>query len=190
MLHIRDYLALNYQIPPNELEEIVASFRRIQLQKKAFFLRAGDVCHEIAFISSGVMRNYAVDEKGQESVKYMTSDGDFNTVYQYFLNQKSCPENIQAVTDCELFVINREAFYRLKSQSPAFSQIIDELVLSGLSCKEERLHSYMKDDARQRYYNLIQSQPRVVQYSPASYIASYLGISRETLSRIRNKKAS
>ncbi len=188
MTTLKTYIKHHFSIPNQELEYIIDQFTPVSLRKNTFFLNAGDLCRKLAFVDSGVMRNFSIDQEGREVVKYMTSDGDFNTVYQYFINQEACPEFIQCVTDCELEVIGNTDFLALKERSKIFSDLIDKLVLDGLACKEHRLKSYLEDNARKRYENLLIEQPKVVQFSPMQDIASYLGITRETLSRIRNQK--
>lgn len=188
MVNLDSYLTKEFHFPGSELEKINTFFKPATLKKKEHFLRAGNRCTQIAFIHQGVMRNYEVNEDGTEVIKYMTSDGDFNTAYHYFASQEPCPECIQAVTDCQISIISRPDFLRLKEESEHFRNLIEQLVISGLKCKEERLRSYLTEDAQKRYENLIQKQPKIVQYAPLHDIASYLGITRETLSRIRNRK--
>lgn len=190
MVIFEKYISEKFNLKKDELEEILFFFKLTFLKKNQFLILSGRKCDRIAFIQQGVMRNYTTDEQGNEVTNYMTSDGDFNTVYSYLINGDPCPENIQAVTDCQLLVIEREQFFQLKNASNQFGLIIEKLVADGLECKELRLKSYLTEDAQKRYANLIHRQPKVVQFTPMKYIASYLGITRETLSRIRNRKLS
>ena len=188
MIQLSEYLEAEFTLSRHELAEITAGFTTRSLKKNQFFLQAGNRCREIAFINEGIMRNYYIDPEGNEVINYMTSDSDFNTVYTSFIDQGICNESIKAVTDCELSVINYHTFFKLKRESATFSSIVDKLVIAGLECKEMRLRSYLYEDAQKRYENLVQKQPKIIQYSPLHYIASYIGVSRETLSRIRNRK--
>ena len=188
MIQLSEYLKAEFGLSKQDLEEITVGFKQRSLKKNQFFLQAGNRCREIAFINHGIMRNYYIDPEGNEVINYMTSDSDFNTVYTSFIDQGICNESIKAVTDCEISVINYHTFFKLKQDSATFSSIVDKLVIAGLECKEMRLRSYLYEDAQKRYENLIQNQPKIVQFSPLHYIASYIGVSRETLSRIRNRK--
>ena len=190
MTTLESYLSEEFQLSPVEIKAITSYFKPVTLKKNEYFQMAGNRCAKIAFINQGVMRNYSTNEDGTEVVKYMTSDGDYNTVYQYFVSQEPCPESIQAVTDCELSVIGRTDFFQLREDSESFNKLIEKMVLKGLECKEQRLRSYLTEDAQKRYENLVQEQPKIVLHAPLHYIASYLGITRETLSRIRNKKVT
>ena len=190
MIQLADYLHSTFEVSSSDIESITPYFKPVRLKKNEYFLRSGNRVTQIAFITSGVMRNYSINPEGNEVVHYMTTDGDFNTVYQYFINEKPCPENIQAVTSCELAVIEREDFFRIREKSKVFETLVENLVLDGLNCKEKRLRSYLAENAQKRYANLLTHQPKIIQYSPMQYIASYLGITRETLSRIRNRKVS
>ncbi|MEO1253315.1 MAG: Crp/Fnr family transcriptional regulator [Bacteroidota bacterium] len=188
MITLKQYLKKEFQLMDGEIQEITSYFYESSLKKNSFFLKAGSRCDQVAFLKSGVMRNYYIDPKGNEIINYMTNDGDFNTVYNSFVERVICQENIQAVTDCHIHVINHQDFFLLKEKSAVFREIIDRLVVAGLACKEQRLRSYLHEDAQKRYENLLDQQPKIVQHSPMQYIASYLGITRETLSRIRNRR--
>ena len=188
MLSLSQYLKEQFQLSASDIEKFSSGFEKRTLKKNQYFLRAGNRCREIAFINQGVMRNYYIDPDGNEVVNYMTSDSDFNTVYSSFIDQSICNESIKAVTDCELSVINYQTFFKLRSESDSFVKMVDQLVAAGLECKEMRLRSYLYEDAQRRYENLLLNQPKIVQYSPLHYVASYIGVSRETLSRIRNRR--
>lgn len=188
MLSLSQYLKEQFQLSASDIEKFSSGFEKRTLKKNQYFLRAGNRCREIAFINQGVMRNYYIDPDGNEVVNYMTSDSDFNTVYSSFIDQSICNESIKAVTDCELSVINYETFFKLRRESDSFVKMVDQLVAAGLECKEMRLRSYLYEDAQRRYENLLLNQPKIVQYSPLHYVASYIGVSRETLSRIRNRR--
>ena len=102
MTSIEQYLTQRFSDLGQNLDEITSAFAPMSIKKGTHFLEAGKKCQQIAFIESGVMRNYHIDERGNEVVNYMTCEGEFNTVYKYFQSQEVCPEHIQAVTNCEL----------------------------------------------------------------------------------------
>ena len=172
----------------DSIDHMASFFEPMHLKKNEYLVEVGKKCRYIVFINSGVMRNYRFDDEGNEIVKYMTCNGDFNTVYQHFIKQERSLEYIQAVTDCDLMAIDFPRFNQLKNESEAFRTMTEQLLAEGLTCKEERLVSYLTEDAQKRYENLMREQPLIVQYSPMQFVASYLGITRETLSRIRNKR--
>ncbi|MEM7109773.1 MAG: Crp/Fnr family transcriptional regulator [Bacteroidota bacterium] len=158
------------------------------LSKDEYLVKEGEICTQVVFIEEGVMRNYYEDTKGNEVTTYLVSAGWFNTSYTSFLEKVPSNENIQAVVDCKLSVLDQSTFSLMKQQSEFFSALADKLIIRGLQCKDERLSAYQTQDAKHRYKSLIDTQPSIAQNTPLQYIASYLGISRETLSRIRNKK--
>ncbi|MCG8387777.1 MAG: Crp/Fnr family transcriptional regulator [Cytophagales bacterium] len=172
----------------DSIDHMASFFEPMHLKKNEYLVRIGKKCRYIVFINSGVMRNYLFDNEGNEIVKYMTCNGDFNTVYRHFIKQESSLEHVQAVTDCDLMAIDYPRFDQLKNESEAFRSMTEHLLAEGLACKEERLVSYLTQDAQKRYENLLREQPLIIQYSPMQFVASYLGMSRETLSRIRNRR--
>ena len=169
-------------------EEVAGIFQPMSLQKGEFLLQAGQVCQWAVFIEAGVMRNFHHDENGEEVVNYMPCSGGFNTIYPSFLQGVPAAELIQAVTPCQLRAISREQYLQHSAQHEGFRQLTQAIIAHGLACKDTRIKGYLTQSAAERYETLLRTQPQVVQQAPLQYIASYLGMSRETLSRIRSRK--
>ena len=163
-------------------------FKSIELKKGDYLVLKGQVCSQAVFIEKGVMRNFYLDREGNDITTYLVCEGWFNTSYTSFLEQVPSIESIQAVSDCQLKAIDFETFSLLKANSKNFSEMTDKLIIRGLECKDERLQAYQTRNAVTRYRELLEKQPSIIQHTPLQYVASYLGISRETLSRIRNQK--
>ncbi|MEM8966704.1 MAG: Crp/Fnr family transcriptional regulator [Bacteroidota bacterium] len=172
----------------SSIHTIIKAFKSIELPKGSFLVKSGEICSLVAFIEKGVVRNYQYNSKGNEITTYLVDEGNFNTSYASFFQQTSSTESIVAVSDCRLAVLDFPRFALLKNTSKVFSEIVDTLVVKGLQCKDERLTAYQTQDAKSRYNDLLINQPSIVRHTPIQHIASYLGISRETLSRLRGKK--
>lgn len=158
-----------------------------QLKRKEYFLRQGQVCRHLALIVKGYVRLfYLVD--GEEITKDFNFENWICGSYASFSMQQPSRFNIIAMEDCELYLIGREDLYRLFDTYPNIQKLGRIQIERMFIYKELREASFLLDGAEKRYHNLLEQQPHIVQRVPLKYLASYLGISAETISRIRAGK--
>ena len=158
-----------------------------QLKRKEYFLRQGQVCRHLALIVKGYVRLfYLVD--GEEITKDFNFENWICGSYASFSMQQPSRFNIIAMEDCELYLIGREDLYRLFDTYPNIQKLGRIQIERMFIYKELREASFLLDSAEKRYHNLLEQQPHIVQRVPLKYLASYLGISAETISRIRAGK--
>jgi CRP-like cAMP-binding protein len=158
-----------------------------QYAKGDFLLRGGEVCRASFQLTKGVARKYYLHEGKEVTTDFFFADDLAVSLQSYALQQPS-EEFIQAVADTTVTSLSFEAFQGLKSKYPVLLQL--DLLLTetyGLWL-EQRLREFHTLSATQRYEKLLQEQPHWVQHIPLTYLASYLGISLETLSRIRARR--
>ncbi len=159
------------------------------LAAKELYLREGEVCREMGFIEKGTMRMYYVAADGEEINVDFFFENDFATSYQSFITQTPGKYFIQALTDCELTTVSHASLQHAYANSPQwqqFGRIIAERVFIRAEQRKENLMFY---DAEERYQNLLATRPKIFEQVPLYHIASYLGIKRESLSRLRKKLA-
>jgi CRP-like cAMP-binding protein len=158
---------------------------RKHLKKKEFFNKAGEVRQYIGFIESGVLRSYF--EKGtKEYIKDFYLSGSFVVALGCFLTGEPCIANIQALEETRLITLSRSAYDQLFKESNEwykFGKYISDCLLIK-KCRRES--SFLEDDAYERYKLLLKTYPRIEQYVSQYYIASYLGIKPESLSRMKS----
>jgi len=160
---------------------------RRELSKKAYLLKAGHVCRSICFIKQGLLRCFYIKED-QEVCSWFMMEGDVITSVESFFYQKESYESIQAIEDCEVFCIEHAQLEHIYRHFPEFNFISRVLLQKYYTLSEQRLYSLRMQRSQERYQYLLQHYPELILRVPAKYLASYLGISEETLSRIRSRK--
>jgi len=141
------------------------------------------------FINSGFVRVFHY-QNGSEITSHINCPPGFITSFNSFLNQKLSNDNVKCITDCELLKINRknlDVLYQKSSNWDIFSKVIYE---KSLLYNEQRTQDMITCTADERYSNLMKNHPEIIQNVPLQYIASYLGIEPQSLSRIRKKIAT
>ena len=170
---------------PEMLEQITAVFEEITIPKNNFFLKAGAYTNHYMFLNSGFLRAYTFDQHGDEvTTGFYSSPSVVFEVYSFF-NRTISKENIQALADCEGLVISFEKLNQLFHSLPAFRDFGRAILVKGFTALKYRTLSMINETAEERYAGLIRSNPEVFQYAPLKDIASYLGITDSSLSRIR-----
>ena len=183
--YIQNYSSL--PLSQAEIETIKNSFIPKKLRKRQYFLQEGNVCKYGGFIVKGAMRQYSVDDKGAEHIvqlyieNYWASDREsaiMLTPSKYF---------IEAWEDTELLVITRAELLDLMQKIPSIAQMTRLMDERSFIASQRRLNSAISNTAEKRYAEFIDNHPQFIQRFPQHFIASFLGITKETLSRIRKQ---
>lgn len=155
-------------------------------KKGEFLLRQDDVCKSSYFIEKGIVRKYYLND-GKEITTELIFENDLAISFESYLTQCPSREFIQAISDITVSKIDYYEFREAKKQYPKLMELDLMLTEYYAIWLEDRLFQFHTLDATQRYSQLLTRQSHIVHYVPLTYIASYLGISLETLSRIRAK---
>ncbi|TDQ08678.1 Crp/Fnr family transcriptional regulator [Pedobacter metabolipauper] len=164
---------------------IEAFFAEKRLRKKQYLLQEGDVCKYLSFVASGLIRTYNVDEKGEEHMSIFGWEGWWVSDFNSFLSGEPAVFNIDAIEDSELLIISRSDYDELTLAVPIMDRYFRILFQNSLVTKERRLMSSITHTAEQKYVELMDSSPEIINRIPQNMVASYLGIAPETLSRIK-----
>jgi CRP-like cAMP-binding protein len=175
----------NLKISEEEKNIIMNIFKPKIMKKKELFLKAGDVPDCIALNISGLLRCYYIDNKGNDVTKYFCYENSIISYLGLILRKKS-NYYIETIEDSMLLCANYDSFEKLIRSSDFGLKIINKLLEQALIYKEERESSFLLETATERYINFISTYPNVEERINLGYIASYLGISQVSLSRIRN----
>ncbi len=138
----------------------------------------------MAFVESGYMRIYDI-VNGKEITLWIGSEGKFITSLSSFIFETSNILNIQAVTNCKLYVINRENHFKLSKIEPKWLEFDNVLLAHSFALLERKMFSQLHTTAKLRFHDLLCEEPKLFQNVPLQYIASMLGITLESLSRLR-----
>ena len=170
-------------------EEVEALYPRVQLQKldkNTFFVNQGQVADYIAFVRSGYLRVF-FNNDGDEITRDISNVNSFMTAFTSFITKKPSFEIVCTITDCELLLISREDLNYLYQHYNNW-QMIGRMVVEEMFVRsQKRVYSLLTKTAEERYMRLMADKPDVLQNVPLQYIASYLGITSQSLSRLRRK---
>ncbi|MET3498458.1 CRP-like cAMP-binding protein [Mucilaginibacter rubeus] len=165
--------------------EAVCIFKK--LRKKQYLLQEGDVWKYNAFITKGLVRFYSVDENGRENIVSFAKENWWTGDRASLLTGESSKNNIDAIEDTELILITKTNFDRLCRDIPAFNDMVNAILNKSFITSQNRIHSAIAFTAEQKYLDFVQKYPDLSLRVPQAMIASYLGITPETLSRVRKE---
>lgn len=173
------------QLNEPEQHRILLAFTNLQLKKREYFLRAGEVCKQVAFVLNGCLRSYAVDEQGIEHNLQFAPEGWWITDMNSIINGSAARLNIDAIEDSQALLLSREQQQTLLKEVPKlerFFRIISEKSMAG---SHKRLIDQVSVNAQTRYLNFCEQYPGLIQRLPQKQIASYIGVTPEFLSKIK-----
>lgn len=173
-----------------EFDSFKTLFAPKKLRKRQYFLQEGDVCKYQAFVVKGIMRSYTIDEKGSEHILQFASEGWWATDLSSYLTADPSFLNIDALEDVELLLLGKPLWEQAMKEIPVLEHYFRIIIQNHLVATQKRLLQSLAETADEKYNRFLQSYPECVQRLPQHQIASYLGITRETLSRIRKQAAS
>ena len=176
-------------IPRQKVEEIAANFQEIQIRKNEFFIKLGRVCNSYLFLENGFIRSYTFDLNGNEVTTDFYSSNQVVFEVGSFFQKTLSKENFQALEDSYGWYIDFDQLQILFHSIPEFREFGRMILVKGFISFKDRALSLINESAEQRYETLINARPEIFQRAPLKYIASYLGITDTSLSRIRRELA-
>jgi len=182
------FLKFKEKVPlTSEEEEHIRSFLTPKkLRKKQYLLQEGDVCKAIAFVEKGILREYLVDNGGEHIVQFALEGWTISDLFS-FLTGEPATYNIDALEDAEVVLISKSAHEELLLTQPKYETYMRLLVTNAYVALQRRLTSIISVPSDEQYTSFTQIYPDIVQRVPQHMIASYLGLTPETLSRVRKK---
>jgi CRP-like cAMP-binding protein len=169
----------------HELDQLDDLITIRSLKKGEFLLEENQICNEIVFIKKGILRSYFFNHQGDEITNCFAFENEFMASFSSFITQAIAEENIHALTDTEVQVVNREGLERLYESSIHWQEIGRKIAEMEFVNLQKRMVSFQKLSGKQRYEQLIQHHQKYIQLIPLQYLASYLGVTPRHLSRIR-----
>jgi len=176
-------------LTPNELEFLKTVFVPKKLRKRQYLLQEGEVSKYMAFVNKGCLRAYTIDETGREHiVLFAIEEWWIGDMYSYLSGEPST-YNIEALEDSELLLLDRNGQEKILQHIPAFEKFQRIILENNYIATHRRINNMMTKTAEEKYLDFSSRYPQIVQRVPQHMIASYLGITPETLSRIRKQIA-
>lgn len=169
------------------IEEICSYFCLIKTKKNEILLNYDQVCKHYYFINKGCARLFTIAKDGNESSRYFAFEGNFVTALPSFIDQQTAEEYLQTIEESELLCISRTDFYYLVNSIPQFAKIYNEILELGFIMAQKRIYGFQGFDALDKVKWIIKYQPQLLLRVSNKMVASYLGITPFTLSRIKSK---
>ncbi|MEO6455328.1 MAG: Crp/Fnr family transcriptional regulator [Ginsengibacter sp.] len=174
-------------VSPQKAEEISNHFISKVIFKNDYFLNEGKVCNDYFFMADGFMRAFAFDTDGNDVTTGFYSNNQVVFEVSSFFNRTTSKENIQALTDCEGWAITYGQLNMLFHTLHEFREFGRHILVKGFASLKTRMLSMITETAEERYAGLLKSNPEILQYAPLKNVASYLGVTGTSLSRIRKE---
>lgn len=172
-----------------ELEIFDDMLERKLVPKKTFLLQEGEICNFEAYVVKGCIRTYYIDENGFDVTLQFAIEDWWVSDMASFYEQKPSRLFIETLEDCELLMFNPETKEELLQRVPKFERVFRLMVQRKLAVTQDRLINTIAKSAQEKYLDFLERYPTIPQRVPQHYIASYLGISPEFLSKVRTKMA-
>jgi len=172
----------------DDLETILAQYNRIEFDKNEYLIEEGSLANYYYFIESGYVRSYIIDLEGNDITTKFFSAGDIVIDWHSYFLKTNCRENFQAITPVVAWKISFENFMKL-FHIEAFREVGRTRLVNNFFELKTHTISIIADPAKERYLSLVETMPNIVNNVPLKQIATYLGITDTSLSRIRKEIA-
>lgn len=172
-------------IPREEQGKLLKRLHSIAVKKNEYFLRAGDIPRRIGFNVSGLMRLFYIDSKGTEFIKHFCMENTLAISFSAFLLREESKFYIQAIEDTNLLTIDYETYREILDSHVCWQIVSRKLAELLYIIKEKREYELLMNSAQERYLQFLEDYPNLEHRLTNYHIASYLGITPESLSRIR-----
>ncbi|MGC4231511.1 MAG: Crp/Fnr family transcriptional regulator [Niabella sp.] len=171
----------------SELTLILPQFKPVQFAKKDFLLKEGKTENYYWFLESGFIRSFVIDTNGNDITTNFYSPGEVVIDWSSFFLRNPTRENIQALTDCICWQLDFENFQQLFHSIETFREHGRRRLVSSYFALKNHGIALIADQAKERYIQLLKDKPNIIQNASLQHIATYLGVTKYSLSRIRKE---
>jgi CRP-like cAMP-binding protein len=182
-----DSIQKKVPLTPDEIEGIKRFFIPKKIRKRQYLLNAGDVAAYTYFVERGLLRSFSIDDNAHEHVVQFASEGWWITDMCSFLAGEEAIYNIEALEDSELLMLNKKSQDEMLEQQPKMEKYFRLLLQNAIIALQRRIVGTLSLSAEEKYKRMMKVYPDILQRAPQQHIASFLGITPETLSRVRKQ---
>lgn len=183
------FLTSNLSIKPDELNKLLSGCLTRSVSAGGYLLRQGEQCSHTFFVEKGLLRKFGIDEKGRDIILQFAPENWFITDRESSYFHHPSLYFIQALEDSRLFLLDENFIQQLGNSVPNFSVFNNRLLHNHIRHQTRRIYELLSASAEERYLSFIQTYPDITLRVPQWMIASYLGITPESLSRVRKELA-
>jgi CRP-like cAMP-binding protein len=183
---LRRFMAKFESFDENEINAIIDNTDVESFSKGTVILEKGEVCTRCYFVLTGCIRQYQI-VNGEEKTSAFFTEGQASVLYSSYLEGSQSEYYLSCVEDCTLIVGTREQEQKLQKQYPKLAHLVHTLMPQDYSKVQDRLSSMINNSPEERYLNLIKTQPELLARVPLNQLASYIGVTPESFSRIRKR---
>lgn len=184
-----NYLQTKFTLTPQEVAMVEQVCRLKKLRRRQYLLQEGDIWRYNAFVSKGLVRTFRVDDKGVEHIFQFSPENWWAGDRHSYLYEEPAKFNIEALEDSEIILIPKGDYEALLEAIPAYNTFQRNLLERSFVVLQHRIYMGNNYTAEEKYNEFIKAYPDIINRVPQHMIASYVGVSPETLSRIRNHNA-
>ncbi len=167
-----------------EFDYVLSHFTAVNKRKHQFIVQEGEFVNKEFWVIKGCLKSYFFDNSGKEHILQFAMENWWATDYDAFMNRKKAKVSVDCLEDCELLYITYDNREKLTAEMHKMERFWAKKSKSGYVALQNRILSLLKNTAKERYDLLFKQYPQLFQRVPKKLIASYLGVSRETLSRL------
>lgn len=176
-------------VKEDDINSLTEALQKYDIKRGDFLLRSGQHCKHSFYVEKGLLRYYSVDEKGKEHVLYFAPEGWFVTDRNSRCLDSSVEFFIDAVEDSLIIFLDDDFINEFSVKNPSFREFNTELLINHIRLLQNRVQQLLSDSAEERYLSFVKIYPDLLLRIPQRIIASYLGITPESLSRVRKDLA-
>jgi CRP/FNR family transcriptional regulator, cyclic AMP receptor protein len=184
---IDKHLSKNTFISEGEFELLHSYLRKRVVKRRGFLLSQGEICNFEGYIVKGCLKKYYIDEKGDEVILQFAVEDWWISDIGSFSEQKPSNLFIEALENTELLMIDYANKEKIYQEIPGLERVFRTMIQRAYAVLENRFYSSIAKSAEERYLDFVKKYPVIVQRVPQTQIASYLGITPESLSRIKSR---
>jgi len=182
---LKDNAAINADV----LKDIISKQKRMHLQKGTFVLQEGEICKHSFYVEQGLLRYYSIDEKGKEHIIQFAPEGWFVGDRESMFFNRPSQFFIQSLEDSNVVMIDEDLICTLSKADETFAVFNNNLLHNHIRQLQHRINMLLSATAEERYLDFIKIYPDILLRVPQTMVASYLGITPESLSRVRKDMA-
>ena len=184
---LEKYFKDRTEIDEDTFSKISTYFKPKKAKRNEILLREGEICKHYYFVNKGCLRLFGINNQGIEGTRYFAFEGAFGTALPSLINQKPAFEFLQSVENSELLAIGREDFFHLVETVPQVAFIYRQILELAFIQAQQRIYGFQGLEAIEKVRWVFANQPKLLTRISNKMVATYLGITPATLSRIKTK---